>query len=102
MSTTTSVETVSSTISKLTLNAEANATARPTSILHRVPYRPPIATSARGIYVTLEDGRTIIDAVGGASVACIGNGHPEVLAAIKEQVDKVCCEYDSCLQLNGH
>ena len=88
MSTIISVETVTKAASTLTLNAEV----KPTSILHRVPGKPPVATSAQGIYVKLEDGRTIIDAVGGASVACIGNGHPEVLTAIKEQVDKVSCK----------
>jgi adenosylmethionine-8-amino-7-oxononanoate aminotransferase len=65
---------------------------KPTSILHRTPWRPPIAVSGKGIYITLEDGRTVIDGVGGAAVACIGNGHPEPVKAIKEQVDKVSCE----------
>lgn len=65
---------------------------RPTAILHRTPWRPPVAVSAKGIYVTLEDGTTVIDAVGGAAVACIGNGHPKVVQAIKDQADKVSCE----------
>ncbi|KAI0287811.1 pyridoxal phosphate-dependent transferase [Russula brevipes] len=47
-----------------------------------------------GIYVTLKDGREIIDAVGGAAVACIGNGHPVVRRAIKEQVDKLAYVYN--------
>ncbi|KAG5222615.1 PLP-dependent transferase [Salix suchowensis] len=33
----------------------------------------------------LESGQTVIDAVGGAAVACIGNGHPVVKQAIKDQ-----------------
>ncbi|KAI0060673.1 PLP-dependent transferase [Artomyces pyxidatus] len=69
-------------------------TVRPTAILHRTPWRPPVAVSAQGVYVTLEDGRTIIDGVGGAAVACIGNGHPVVLKALKEQVDKVSYVYN--------
>ncbi len=68
---------------------------RPTSILHRTPWQPPVAVSGQGIYVTLEDGREVIDAVGGAAVACIGNGHPVVREAIKEQVDKLACEWPS-------
>lgn len=64
---------------------------KPTSILHRTPWRPPVAKSAEGSYVTLDDGRILLDAVGGAAVACIGNGHPEVVKAIKDQVDKVSC-----------
>ena len=66
---------------------------RSTSILHRTPWQPPVAVSGQGIYITLEDGREVIDAVGGAAVACIGNGHPVVREAIKEQVDKLACEW---------
>lgn len=62
-----------------------------TSILHRTPWQPPVAESAQGIYITLEDGTQLIDGVGGAAVACIGNGHPKVMQAIKDQVDKVSC-----------
>lgn len=77
--------------------ASANAikaTSKPTSILHRTPWQPPVAVSAHGIYIDIDDGRTVIDAVGGAAVACIGNGHPEVTKAIKEQVDKVAYVYN--------
>ncbi|TFY50554.1 hypothetical protein EVG20_g11452 [Dentipellis fragilis] len=66
---------------------------RPTALLHRTPWRPPVASSADGIYITLEDGRTVIDAVGGAAVSCIGNGHPVVKQALKDQVDKVSYVY---------
>lgn len=70
---------------------KVNSSSRPTHILHRTPWRPPVARSAHGIYVELEDGRTIIDGVGGAAVACIGNGHPAVVQAIKDQVEKMSC-----------
>jgi 4-aminobutyrate aminotransferase-like enzyme len=63
-----------------------------TAILHRTPWQPPVAVSGRGVYITLEDGREVIDAVGGAAVVCIGNGHPVVQEALKEQVDKLACE----------
>jgi len=66
-------------------------TLKPTSILHRTPWQPPIALAAEGIYIDLEDGRRVIDGVGGASVACLGNSHPTVMQAIKDQVDKVSC-----------
>ena len=62
------------------------------AILHRTPWTPPIAASAHGCYVTLDDGRTLLDAVGGAAVACIGNSHPTVVKAIKDQADKICCK----------
>lgn len=67
-------------------------TLKPTAILHRTPWRPPVAVSGQGIYITLEDGREVIDAVGGAAVVCIGNGHPVVQEAVKAQVDKLACE----------
>jgi adenosylmethionine-8-amino-7-oxononanoate aminotransferase len=66
-----------------------------TAILHRTPWQPPVAVSGQGIYITLEDGREVIDAVGGAAVACIGNGHPVVREAVKEQVDKLACGWSS-------
>ncbi|KAI0037907.1 PLP-dependent transferase [Auriscalpium vulgare] len=67
---------------------------RPTAILHRTPWRPPVAVSGKGVYITLEDGRTVLDAVGGAAVACIGNGHPAIQQAIKDQVDKLSYVYN--------
>ncbi len=63
------------------------------AILHRTPWIPPIAVSGEGSYVITEDGRKLFDAVGGAAVACIGNGHPEVVKAVKGQVDKLSCRY---------
>ena len=65
---------------------------RPTQILHRTPWRPPIAVSGQGIYLTLESGQTVLDGCGGAAVACIGMGHPAPLKALKDQVDKLACE----------
>ncbi|KAF9269422.1 PLP-dependent transferase [Marasmius fiardii PR-910] len=62
---------------------------KPTAMIHRTPWRPPVAKSAQGIYIELEDGRQVIDAVGGAAVACIGMNHPAVQQAIKDQVDKL-------------
>lgn len=65
---------------------------RPTTILHRTPWQPPVAVSGQGIYITLEDGREVVDAAGGAAVTCLGNSHPVVQEALKEQVDKLACE----------
>ena len=65
---------------------------RPSAVLLLTPGKPPVAVSGKGIYITLEDGREVIDAAGGAAVACIGNGHPVVREAVKEQVDKLACE----------
>lgn len=74
--------------------AEKKAAVKASSILHRTPWTPPVAVSAEGIYITLEDGRTVIDSVGGAAVACIGNGNPSVKQAIKDQVEKVSYVYN--------
>ncbi|KAF8495067.1 pyridoxal phosphate-dependent transferase [Gautieria morchelliformis] len=73
---------------------------RPTSILHRTPWRPPVAVSGKGIYIELEDGRKVIDAVGGAAVTCIGNGHPEVVKAIQDQIETLAYVYNMQLS-NG-
>ncbi|KAK7927757.1 exocyst complex protein exo70 protein [Apiospora marii] len=44
---------------------------------------------ARGIYLELENGLSVIDASGGAAVACIGHGDQRVRDAMVEQLDKV-------------
>ncbi|KAJ8081887.1 putative secondary metabolism biosynthetic enzyme [Marasmius tenuissimus] len=62
-----------------------------THMIHRTPWRPPVATSAEGIYIELEDGRKIVDAVGGAAVACLGMSHPVVCQAMRDQLDKLPC-----------
>ena len=57
-------------------------------ILHRSQFAtPPIAVSGKGMYLVGADGRQIIDGSGGAAVACLGHGHPQVIAAIKAQLD---------------
>lgn len=54
---------------------------KPSSLFFRTPWRPPVGVSAEGIWITLDDGRKLIDAVGGAAVACIGGNHPAVAQA---------------------
>ena len=62
----------------------------PSRILHRSPGGgPPLAVSARGLTITDASGRAYLDASGGAAVSCLGHGHPEVTAAMKEQLDRV-------------
>ncbi|KAL1901108.1 mitochondrial inner membrane protein required for protein import [Sporothrix stenoceras] len=51
--------------------------------------RPNIVTSASGSCLTLEDGRQVLDACGGAAVAILGHGNIEVAAAVAEQMSKV-------------
>ncbi len=50
---------------------------------------PTFARSGQGATLTDVDGRRYIDFASGISVANVGHGHPEVLAAIHEQVDRL-------------
>ncbi|MSO74560.1 MAG: aspartate aminotransferase family protein [Alphaproteobacteria bacterium] len=59
-------------------------------ILHRAPGETlPIAVGGAGVHLIDRDGRRYIDASGGAAVSCLGHGHPDVIAAIKVQLDKL-------------
>ncbi len=65
-------------------------------IIHRnLRQDPPIAASGRGIFLYDSAGREIIDGSGGAAVACLGHGHPKVIAAMKAQIDKLCYAHTS-------
>jgi len=48
---------------------------------------PHIAT-AQGVWLTDTAGRRYLDGCSGAVVASLGHGHPEVLAAIREQAGR--------------
>jgi len=54
-------------------------------VLHRSGAIPPIAVRGEGIYLHTVDGRAIIDASGGAAVACLGHGNRRVAEAIGRQ-----------------
>jgi len=55
-------------------------------ILHRDLRRDPaVARSGRGLVLTAADGSEVIDASGGAAVACIGHGDERVVEAIARQ-----------------
>ncbi len=61
-----------------------------TRILHRqLQATPPVAVSARGVTIVDAEGREYIDASGGAAVSCLGHSHPDVLAAMHEQIDRI-------------
>ncbi len=47
---------------------------------------PPVAMSGAGLTITDRDGKTYIDASGGAAVSCLGHGHPNVVRAVQQQV----------------
>ena len=59
-------------------------------VLHRtVSFQPDMAVRGEGLLLTLEDGRQIVDASGGAAVACLGHGNARVARAIGAQAGKM-------------
>ena len=55
----------------------------------------PIAAGGEGVWLIGVDGKRYLDACGGAAVSCLGHGHPDILAAIHEQVDKLAYAHSS-------
>jgi adenosylmethionine-8-amino-7-oxononanoate aminotransferase len=49
----------------------------------------PVAVSASGVEISEAGGRRYLDASGGAAVSCLGHGHPDVLAAMRRQLDTI-------------
>ncbi|KAK4067263.1 uncharacterized protein Triagg1_7706 [Trichoderma aggressivum f. europaeum] len=59
------------------------------ALLHRsLATRPHLVDHANGNYLYLADGRSILDACGGAAVAVIGHGNTEVIAATAAQMQR--------------
>src|SRR5271170_3518230 len=57
-------------------------------ILHRTAnINMPVAVSGSGVEIVDADGKRYLDASGGAAVSCLGHGHPDVLAAMHEQLN---------------
>ena len=71
-------------------------TSASTHVFHRHLQRtPPVAVSGQGVYLTDDQGKTYLDASGGAAVSCLGHGHPDVLAAMHAQIDKLAYAHTS-------
>ncbi len=67
-----------------------------THILHRqMRTALPVAVSGRGIVITDAEGREYLDASGGAAVSCLGHGHPDVVAAMHAQIDRLAYAHTS-------
>ncbi|MES2261366.1 MAG: aspartate aminotransferase family protein [Pseudomonadota bacterium] len=59
-------------------------------IIHRnLRQTPPVAVGAYGMTVRDHRGNTYLDASGGAAVSSLGHGHPDVLAAMHAQIDRI-------------
>ena len=50
---------------------------------------PPLALSGEGCYLLDASGKRYFDGSGGAAVSCLGHGDPEVIEAVKTQVEKL-------------
>jgi adenosylmethionine-8-amino-7-oxononanoate aminotransferase len=61
-----------------------------TSIIHRsLRATPPVAVGGDGVYLVDAAGKRYLDASGGAAVSCLGHGHPDVIAAMHAQIDRL-------------
>ncbi|TGQ38385.1 aspartate aminotransferase family protein [Mesorhizobium sp. M00.F.Ca.ET.216.01.1.1] len=61
-----------------------------THILHRTIHSTlPVAVRGQGIELFDAEGKSYIDASGGAAVSCLGHGHPDVIAALHAQLDRI-------------
>jgi adenosylmethionine-8-amino-7-oxononanoate aminotransferase len=49
----------------------------------------PVAVSGSGVEIVDAEGRRYLDASGGAAVSCLGHAHPDVLAAMRRQLDTI-------------
>jgi adenosylmethionine-8-amino-7-oxononanoate aminotransferase len=59
-----------------------------THVLHRaIGQDYPTAVSGEGIVIRDASGKEYIDASGGAAVSCLGHSHPDILAAMRAQLD---------------
>jgi len=58
-------------------------------------FEPVVVERASGCTITGADGREYLDCFSGIAVCNAGHGHPSVVAAAKEQMDKLvhCCTY---------
>ena len=57
--------------------------------MQRFAAAPLIVTRADGLYYWDTAGRRYLDAIGGIFVASLGHRHPRVLAAVREQMDRL-------------
>jgi len=61
-----------------------------THVFHRAPkIAIPKAVAGDGVYIIDSDGKRYLDGSGGAAVSCLGHSDPDVIQAIKDQVDKI-------------
>ncbi|WP_399677925.1 aspartate aminotransferase family protein [Xenophilus sp.] len=65
-------------------------------VFHRhLRHTPPQAVSASGMFIRDAQGRAYLDASGGAAVSSLGHGHPDVIAAMHAQIDRLAYAHTS-------
>src|SRR6516165_1832464 len=65
-------------------------------ILHRqTSHHYPRAASGRGVIIRDSAGKEYLDASSGAAVSCLGHSHPDVLAAMRAQLDALAYAHTS-------
>ncbi|WP_177335593.1 aspartate aminotransferase family protein [Klebsiella quasipneumoniae] len=65
-------------------------------VIHRSLHSTPIVASrAQGAYIFDAQGKPYLDACGGAAVSCLGHAHPDVLAAMHRQIDRLAYAHTS-------
>src|SRR5262249_24248233 len=67
----------------------------PHGLQRQIGHSSPAASSGRGIAIRDAAGKEYIDASGGAAVSCLGHSHPDVLAAMHEQLDRLAYAHTS-------
>ncbi len=61
-----------------------------THVLHRsIAHDYPVAVSGKGIVIRDQTGKDYIDFSGGAAVSCLGHSHPDILAAMRAQLNQL-------------
>jgi adenosylmethionine-8-amino-7-oxononanoate aminotransferase len=67
-----------------------------THVFHRhLLSTPAVAVAGKGLYLFDSAGKAYLDASGGAAVSCLGHGHPDVLAAMHAQIDRLAFAHTS-------
>ncbi|HGV3493682.1 TPA: aspartate aminotransferase family protein [Klebsiella quasipneumoniae subsp. quasipneumoniae] len=65
-------------------------------VIHRsLRSTPMVASRAQEAYIFDAQGKPYLDACGGAAVSCLGHAHPDVLAAMHRQIDRLAYAHTS-------
>ena len=67
-----------------------STTSRSSNVFPRqIGVQLPAVSHGDGVYIVDADGRRFLDASGGPAVSCLGHSDPDVIRAIKDQVDRI-------------